>query len=224
MSSDCREHQGGVDADGDLDSTSLLSIVLDATTDGILLADRSGTIVHANTPLLKLFGYEAGDLVGEPIEILMPEDQRREHRHKVERYVDAPRHRPMGRDDLDIEGQHADGSKIPVDIQLSALPGSSLIVATVRDMTAQRDIAARCALDRLDLARVRAEADQLRASLDLVIQRLFGLGMSMAAGASDEALLTERMAKALQKIDEIIEAVQSSRGSIGPVAARTSGP
>ena len=91
-------------------------------------------------------------------------------------------------------------------------------------MTTQREEAAKCALDRIDLARARAEADQLRASLDLMLQRLFGLGMSIAAGASNEALLTERMTSTLQKIDEIIEAVQSSRMPVGPVAAGTSGP
>lgn len=199
-------------------------MVLDRTTDGILLADHSGTIIYANTPLLELFGYDAEDLVGEPIEMLMPEDLRHEHRERVEEYADSPKDRPMGRADLDIEGRHADGSKIPVDIQLNALPDTPLVVATVRDMTTQRDIAARCALYRIDLARSRAEADQLRKSLDLVIQRLFGLGMLIAAGASNEALLTERMTITLQKIDEIIEAVQSSRGPVGPATARTSGP
>jgi PAS domain S-box-containing protein len=199
-------------------------MVLDRTTDGILLADHSGTIIYANTPLLELFGYDAEALVGEPIEILMPEDLRHEHRERVEEYAESPKDRPMGRADLDIEGRHADGSKIPVDIQLNALPDMPLVVATVRDMTTQRDIVARSALDRIDLARSRAEADQLRKSLDLVIQRLFGLGMSIAAGASNEALLTERMTTTLQKIDEIIEAVQSSRGPVGPATARTSGP
>lgn len=224
MNREGREHRRGVDTAADLTSSNVLSMVLDRTTDGILLADHSGTIVYANKPLLDLFGYDADDLVGEPIEVLMPEDLRRQHRDHVGQYVDSPKHRPMGRDDLDIEGRHADGSRIPVDIQLNALPGSSFVVATVRDMTAQREEAARCALDRIDLAYARADADQLRVSLDLVIQRLFGLGMSIAAGASNEALLTERMTIALQKIDEIIEAVQSSRGPVGPAAAGTSGP
>ena len=224
MNREGREHRSPIDTIDDLASASVLSMVLDRTTDGIILADHSGTIVYANQPLLELFGYDAEGLIGEPVEILMPDDLRREHRGHVERYADSPRHRPMGRDDLDIEGRHADGSRIPVDIQLNALPDSSFVVATVRDMTTQREEAAKCALDRIDLARARVEADQLRASLDLVLQRLFGLGMSIAAGASNEALLTERMTSALQKIDEIIEAVQSSRMPVGPAAAGTSGP
>jgi PAS domain S-box-containing protein len=223
MKTDVRERQSGADSAADLTSTTVLSLVLDRTTDGILLADRSGAIVYANTPLLELFGYDADDLVGQQIEILLPEDLRHDHRDQVDKYADSPRHRPMGRNDLDIEGRHANGSKIPVDVQLSALPGSSLVVATVRDMTTQRDFAAKCALDRIDLARARADADQLRESLDLVIQRLFGLGMSIAAGASNEEHLRERMATAVEKIDEIIEAVQSSRRAVGPRTSRTSG-
>ncbi len=96
------------------------------------------------------------------------------------------------------------------------MPGTSFVAATVRDMTAQRRAAAECALDRIDLANSRAEAVRLRESLDLVIQRLFALGMSIAASASNEALLADRMATALHGIDEIIETVQTARRAVGP--------
>ncbi|MGZ4772701.1 MAG: PAS domain S-box protein [Ilumatobacteraceae bacterium] len=194
----------------------VMAMVLDRTTDGVLLADAHGTIVYVNRPLVELFGYEATDLLGRPVEILLPEDLRDSHRDSVEGFVHSPKPRPMGRDDLDIEGRHADGSHFPVDVQLDAVPGTPFVAATVRDMTAQRHAAAEFALDRIDLANSRAEADRLRESLDLVIQRLFALGMSIAAGASNEDLLADRMATALHGIDEIIEAVQTGRRAVGP--------
>jgi len=197
-------------------SDDVMSMVLDRTTDGVLLADTNGTIVYVNKPLLELFGYEAGDLIGRPLEMLLPEDLRNAHRHAVEAYAEDPKPRPMGREDLDIEGRHADGSNIPIDVQLNSLPGTNLVAATVRDMTAHRFAAAESALDKIDLNNLRVEADHLRASLDLVIQQLFALGMSITAGAANEMLLADRMTTALHGIDEIIQSVQAGRRALGP--------
>ena len=208
----------------DLTSGSFLSMVLDRTSDGVLVADGEGTILYVNQPLLELFGYDRDDLIGQRIEILLPEALRSEHRHHLDEFHSSPRRRPMGREDLDIEGRRADGSSFPIDVKLDALPDSTLVVATVRDMTTPRVLAVEHALDKIDLGGARGEAVLLRASLDLVIQQLFGLGMSIAASASNEALLTERMTAALQGIDQIIEVVQSGRGAVGPATGGTSGP
>ena len=197
-------------------SDNVMAMVLDRTTDGVLIADTNGTIVYVNTSLLELFGYEAGDLIGRPLEMLLPEDQRKAHRHAVEAYAEDPKPRPMGREDLDIEGRHADGSNFPIDVQLNSLPGTNLVAATVRDMTAHRFAAAESALDKIDLNNLRVEAHRLRASLDLVIQQLFALGMSITAGAANETLLADRMTTALHGIDGIIQSVQAERRAIGP--------
>ena len=224
MRTQTRERGRGSDTRADVASDSFLSMVLDRTSDGVLVADGEGTILYANRPLLELFGYGGDDLIGQPVEILLPEALRADHQHHVDEYASSPRPRPMGCEDLDIEGRRSDGSHLPIDVQLDALPDSTLVVATVRDMTAPRHLAVEHALHRIDLAGARSEAEQLRVSLDLVIQRLFALGMSIAASASNETLLTERMAAALQGIDQIIEAVQTGRGAVGPVCAKTSGP
>ncbi len=91
----------------------VMPLVLDRTTDGVLLTDADGTIVYVNKPLLDLFGYEAIDLIGQPVEILLPDELRDSHRDSVQGFVHEPTPRPMGREDLDIEGRHADGSHIP---------------------------------------------------------------------------------------------------------------
>ncbi len=193
-----------------------MSMVLDRTTDGVMLTDGNGMIVYANLPLLQLFGYYAEDLIGQPLEILLPENVRSRHRTHVKGFQAAPAPRPMGREDLDLVGRHANGSDFSIDVQLSALPGSTLVVATIRDMTSQRRATADLAIGKIDLANANARIDQLQACLDFVIQGLFALGTSIAAGASDESVLSERMAAALHRIDQVIEAVQSGRQAVGP--------
>ena len=197
-------------------SDAFLSMVLDRTTDGVVMTDGDGVIVYANAPLLAMFGYDAEDLLGQRVEVLLPEDLRDHHRHHVKDFLAAPTPRPMGREDLDIEGRRADGSVLPIDVQLNALPGTSLVVATIRDMTQLRRAAVDCAIVRIDLANARSQVDRLQASLDLVIQRLFALGTSIAASAANESVLSERLAAALHGIDQVIEAVQDGRQAVGP--------
>ncbi len=206
------------DAAGEVGGPStdaFLSMVLDRTTDGIMLADSRGVIVYANQPLLQMFGYDTA-LLGQPIEILLPEYLRKQHRHQVEGFVAAPRPRPMGRDDLDLEGRRADGSRFSIDVQLNPMPESTLVVATIRDMTAQRQASVDQAIATIDLNHARSQAARLGIALDLVIQRLFALGLSITASASDERMLSERLTTALHGIDEIIDTIQETRQTVGP--------
>jgi hypothetical protein len=117
----------------------------------------------------------------------------------------------MGREDLDIEGRRADGSTFPIDVQLNPIPDTSLVVATVRDMTGERRNAADIAIAKIDLADARAQNDQLSDSLDLVIQRLFALGTSVAAGAAKDSAPDEILTAAVDGIDSVIATVQETR-------------
>ncbi|MEO7370366.1 MAG: PAS domain-containing protein [Ilumatobacteraceae bacterium] len=164
------------------------SVVLNRTTEAILLSDTDGTIVYVNETLLDLFGYEPGDLVGQPIDVLIREV-----------------------DDLDAEGRRADSTLFPIDLQQNSLPNSTILVSTVRDMTALRQSSVDGAIARIDLALARTRIDQLQESLDLVIQQLFALGTSIMASASDETALADRLEKAVRGIDEVIDAVQDRR-------------
>lgn len=195
---------------------AVLAMVLDRITDGVILTDRTGLIVYASAPLLDMFGYEAGELLGQPTEILLPEYVRRQHREHVTAFHAAPHQRPMGRGDLDIEGRRSDGSVFAVDVQLSALAGTTLVVATIRDVTAVRHASVDYAINRIDLANARNQIARLEHFLDLVIQQLFALGTSISASASNGTALAERLAAALQGIDQIIDIVQDSRQPIGP--------
>jgi PAS domain S-box-containing protein len=190
----------------------LMSQVLDQTTEGVLVSDGDGVIIYANEPLLELFGYDAENLIGQSVGVLLPESVRDQHGHLVAEFMRSARlSRPMGRDDLDFEGCRANGSCFSIDVQLNTLPGTSLVVVTVRDMTDERKAAVDIAIAKIDLANAKAQNDRLSESLDLVIQRLFALGTSVVAGTAKDSATDERLTAAVHGIDEVIATVQTTR-------------
>jgi PAS domain S-box-containing protein len=124
--------------------------LLEAVPDALIGVDRSGVICLANHHAESLFRYDRDTLVGVPLEDLVPESRRSEHKAGREGYDNAPRTRPMGTD-LNLIGLRRDGTKFPVDISLTPTgAGEDLVVmATVRDMTRYRKAEAeRRRLDR----------------------------------------------------------------------------
>ena len=190
---------------------TLLGTILDFTADAVLVSNGSGVMVYVNTPLLDLFGYGSADLVGRHVEVLLADSLDEDDSDSITKLLRATTAGPMTSDDLDLEGLRADGSRFPIDVHLNALPGSALVVGTVRDMTAHRRSSVDSAIAKIDLANALRRIEQLQDSLDLVIQRLFALGTSIVASATNEALLAQRMEHAVQGIDEVIEAVQHHR-------------
>lgn len=112
---------------------------LQASPDGVVVVDRDGTIRRVNDRLEELFGYDASELRGEPIEKLLPERYREGHVAHFAEYTESPEWRPMSID-LDLFGRRADGTEFPVDIELSPLrvDGHLEFMASVRDATERR--------------------------------------------------------------------------------------
>ncbi len=87
----------------------IVSEILNASADATIISDRHGRISVVNQAAEQLFGYGPGELVGEPVEILLPDAMRQAHEGLRSDYHQAPRSRPMV-SGLDIEGRHKDGS------------------------------------------------------------------------------------------------------------------
>jgi PAS domain S-box-containing protein len=128
--------------------------LLESAPDAVVITDSEGKIVLVNAQTEQLFGYERADLLGQSVEMLLPESVGRRHvSHRVA-YLRDPRTRPMGIG-LALAGKRKDGSEFPVDISLSAIEtgDTRLLTAFVRDITErqaaddlQRSLAERRAL------------------------------------------------------------------------------
>jgi PAS domain S-box-containing protein len=116
-----------------------LRAFLEVAPDAIVLVDLTGAIHAVNTQTEATFGYRADELVGKPLEMLLPQRFRGAHVAQRMAFTAEPVLRPMGTD-LDLFGLRRDGTEFPVDIQLSTLPtrGGRLPVAAIRDVTERR--------------------------------------------------------------------------------------
>ena len=115
-------------------SAELARGVLDAAPDATVVIDETGVIRFANRQVSTLFGYSHDEVVGLPVEQLMPERFRGRHIEHRREYAAALRVRAMG-EGLTLFGRRLDGSEFPVEISLSPIRTSAgvLIAAAIRD-------------------------------------------------------------------------------------------
>jgi PAS domain S-box-containing protein len=112
--------------------------LLEAVPDAMVCVAADGRVVLVNAQAERLFGYEREELIGQPVEILVPDAARAAHPGHRAGYLADPRHRPMGAG-LPLGGRRRDASTFPAEISLSAIDTDEGIVftAVVRDVTAQ---------------------------------------------------------------------------------------
>ena len=112
---------------------------LEAAPDAVVIIDGDGVIVQVNSQAERLFGYPRVELLGRPVEVLMPERFRGSHVTHRQAYYGDMRPRSMGRG-LDLFGLKKDGREFPIDISISPLPHAPevLFASAIRDMTEHR--------------------------------------------------------------------------------------
>jgi formate hydrogenlyase transcriptional activator len=120
-------------------SQAMFEGLFESSPDAIIATGRDGRIARVNAQAEKIFGYRRDELVGQPINILVPERYREAHSAHQREYHAEPRVRPMGAG-LELYGRRKDGSEFPLDIMLSPLQtdGEPLVVAVVRDITERK--------------------------------------------------------------------------------------
>ena len=118
--------------------------LLDAAPDATVIVGQDGSIRLINEQVEKLFGYEREELLGKPIEALVPERFTLGHPARRSRYIHDPRSRPMGMG-LDLYARRKDGSEFPAEISLAPVQTAEgmLVSAAIRDVSERRKMEAK---------------------------------------------------------------------------------
>ncbi len=149
-----------------------LRLLLETAEQGIVLVDAKGFILTANRALQAMFGWGPGELVGQPVERLLPASLRDGHvRHRTN-YFNAPRPRPMGAF-IDLVGERKDGTHFPIEVSLNhvATPDGGQAIAFVSDITERQRVAAALHERTVELEHRTAQLSQLASDLTLAEQR-----------------------------------------------------
>ena len=120
-------------------STTGHLVVLDASPNAIVAVDAGGLIVYANPQVARTFGYAEAELLGTPVEVLLPERHAAGHARHREALARRPGSRPMGIG-LELAGRRRDGLEFPVEIGLATIETDegTRVFATIVDITARK--------------------------------------------------------------------------------------
>jgi PAS domain S-box-containing protein len=135
-------------------------IAVESSPNGMVMIDARGSILLVNREIERLFAYPRGELLGQPIEMLVPERFRESHPALRRAYAEAPEIRGMGTG-RDLFGLRRDGSEFPVEIGLNPIEadGQLLVLAAVVDISSRQE----AERDRQRLERDLRQAQKLQA-------------------------------------------------------------
>jgi len=178
--------------------------LLEAAPDAMVIVNRDGTIVLVNVQTERLFGYKREELLGQPVDLLVPEHLRGAHAKHRQGFFSHPRTRPMGAG-LDLFGLRRDGSQFPIEISLSPLETEDgvLVFGAIRDVTDRKVLE-----EQLRRAQKMESIGQLAGGIAHDFNNL----LTVILGQSDQLLRnTEPADPRHSRLREIREAAERAR-------------
>jgi PAS domain S-box-containing protein len=181
--------------------------LLETVPDAIIGVIGTGEIVLVNGQAEELFGYESADLLGKPLETLVPERFHNVHPSHRNGYFAAPRKRPMGAG-VELFGVRKDGSEFPAEISLSSIETEDgmLAMAAVRDITDRAESEReRALMEQLNQARRLESVGQLAGGIAHDFNNILGVILNYAEFVADDL---ETGSQAHQDVEEIRRAAE----------------
>jgi PAS domain S-box-containing protein len=153
-----------------LDAAHMTSLFENAT-EGIVLVNQQGEIVLANPSAGRMFGYDPDELIGQQIEILIPERFSTYHHHHRDGFYEKPSNRVMGQG-RDLYGKKKDGTDLPVEVSLSHYKKENqlFVIAFVVDITKRKEIESSMLQQKRELEKITDKIRQLNASLEVKVE------------------------------------------------------
>jgi PAS domain S-box-containing protein len=174
---------------------SRLRGLLEAAPDAMVIVDENGTIVLVNTQTENVFGYKRDELLGNPVETLVPARFRDIHPERRGSYLADPRARPMGAG-LELFGRRKDGSEFPAEISLAPMESEKgrLVTAAIRDITDRKKIESkfRALLESAPDAVVIVNREGKIVLVNNQTEKLFGYQRAELTGQPVDVLVPER--------------------------------
>jgi PAS domain S-box-containing protein len=153
-----------------VDSAHLTSLFENAT-EGIILTNANGEIVLINPAARKMFGYTDKELIGNPIEILIPERFKIQHKNLRKGFYQNPQNRAMGHG-RDLYAKRKDGVDMPVEVSLSFYKKNKelFVIAFIVDITQRKKIELSIALQQKELEKMTSDMRKLNTQLEAKVE------------------------------------------------------
>jgi anti-anti-sigma factor len=200
---------GGPDGNGAAITPAVVWKLVDALPDGVALTDARGAIALANCRLEEMFGYRHGEVLGRPVDSLIPACLQ-EARGDWVGNGRGPRTRPMV-SGARLVGLRKDGTTFPAEISFSpvATAGGQFALTVIRHVTEPRRLE-----DLASLAAAAVAAEQARRCLqvlDTVVTSLFGVGLGLQAAMDLPAEASKQsIGDALSRLDDTIREIREA--------------
>ncbi len=153
-----------------IDATHLTSLFENAT-EGIILTNGTGEIVLVNPAAQRMFGYHSEELIGHPIEVLIPQRYRPNHKDLRAGFYQNPQNRVMGHN-RDLNARRKDGSDMPVEVSLSFYRRSEelFVIAFIVDITERKKIENNIKMQKQELEKMTSDMRKLNAQLEAKVE------------------------------------------------------